>query len=119
MELMAAYPGRKFRMLELVNYIAGRHADHRAKKQVRMGASRVLQMLEESGQLYTPGVPRFVMREKCHMRKWKVPQKVLHFSQQSCVRTMRKPNPPSAGFCFSGAPWLVPRHFKVHSAEIR
>jgi hypothetical protein len=51
MELMAAYPGRKFRMLELVNYIAGRHADHRAKKQVRMGASRVLQMLEESGHI--------------------------------------------------------------------
>jgi transcription initiation factor IIE alpha subunit len=51
MDLMAAYPGRKFRMLELVNYIAGRHADHREKKQVRMGAYRVLQMLEESGHI--------------------------------------------------------------------
>lgn len=49
MDLMAAYPGRQFRMLELVNYIAGRKADEREKKQTRKGVWRVLHLLQESG----------------------------------------------------------------------
>lgn len=51
LEIMAAYPGRPFRMMELVNYIAGNHAEHREKQQVRKGVWRVLQLLEASGHI--------------------------------------------------------------------
>lgn len=51
MSLMAAYPGRQFRMRQLVASIVGNKADDREKKQVRMGVWRVLKLLEESGHI--------------------------------------------------------------------
>lgn len=48
-DLLSPYPGRKFRMREIVRYIAGRNANERQKKQVRLGVWRVLKMLQESG----------------------------------------------------------------------
>lgn len=45
-ELMSAYPGRDFRMIEIVRYVgAPKHERHK----VRVGVSRVLQALQESG----------------------------------------------------------------------
>ncbi|WP_230413257.1 hypothetical protein [Paraburkholderia antibiotica] len=51
MSLLASYPGRQFRMRQIVYSIVGRKADEREKKQVRMGVWRVLKMLEESGHI--------------------------------------------------------------------
>jgi hypothetical protein len=51
MDLMAAYPGREFKMASLVNYVAGRTADRRLRKRVTEGVRRVLQALEASGSI--------------------------------------------------------------------
>lgn len=51
MELMAPFPGRRWKMTELVNYIAGEDADERKKERVRKGARRVLGLLEDSGHI--------------------------------------------------------------------
>ncbi len=50
-ELMGAYPGRAFRMREIVNSIAGKKASDKARKQIRIGVWRVLNQLSESGQI--------------------------------------------------------------------
>jgi hypothetical protein len=50
-DLLSAYPGRQFRMRNIVYSIAGRKADDREKKQVRIGVWRVLKVLEESGHI--------------------------------------------------------------------
>jgi hypothetical protein len=50
-ELMGAYPGRAFRMREIVKYIAGKKANDKARKQIRIGVWRVLNQLSESGQI--------------------------------------------------------------------
>ena len=49
--LMAAYPGRQFRMAQLVNSIAGSRAEHKERKAVKMGVYRVLQQLQEAGSI--------------------------------------------------------------------
>jgi hypothetical protein len=50
-DLMGAYPGREFRMREIVRSIAGRKADDKERKQIRIGVWRVLNQLNESGQI--------------------------------------------------------------------
>ncbi|MBB5508140.1 hypothetical protein [Paraburkholderia atlantica] len=88
MDLMAAYPGRQFRMLEIVNYIAGRHAEQREKKQVRMGVWRVIQMLEESGHIDVEAqsgrgaAARYAWRTSAHDSA-----KVLHEKVESTTET--------------------------------
>jgi hypothetical protein len=51
MDLLAAFPGRQFRMIHIVNSICGKNSSIKEKKQVRMGVWRVLKMLEESGHI--------------------------------------------------------------------
>jgi hypothetical protein len=51
MDLLAAYPGRPFRMAGIVNYICGKAADRRQKKRVTEGVRRVLQALEDAGSI--------------------------------------------------------------------
>jgi hypothetical protein len=84
-DLMAAFPGRKFRMIHLVNYIAGTHADARQKKQVRMGVWRVLKMLEESGHI---DVEMQSGRGASAQYAWKPEfhneEKVLHAELEEC-----------------------------------
>jgi len=49
-DLMGAHPGRRFRMTEIIRYVAPR-AKGRQRAVVRTGLWRVLQALEESGQV--------------------------------------------------------------------
>jgi hypothetical protein len=51
MSLLAPYPGREFRMRQIVNYCAPKKADERERKRVQMAVYRVLQALAESGQV--------------------------------------------------------------------
>lgn len=51
MALLAPYPGREFRMRQIVNYVAPKKADERERKRVQMAVYRVLQALSESGQV--------------------------------------------------------------------
>ncbi|OUE47303.1 hypothetical protein BZY94_06275 [Burkholderia territorii] len=51
MSLLAPYPGREFRMRQIVNYVAPSKADERERKRVQMAVYRVLQALAESGQV--------------------------------------------------------------------
>lgn len=49
-ELMAAYPGRDFRMVELVRYCAhGRELDLRGRRAVRKGVQRAVEALAATG----------------------------------------------------------------------
>lgn len=48
--LLGAYPNRKFRMRQIINHVAPR-ANGRQLAVVRTGVWRVLQALEESGQV--------------------------------------------------------------------
>ena len=48
--LLAAYPGRRFRMRQIIRYVAPR-ATGRQLAVVRTGVWRVLQALEDSGQV--------------------------------------------------------------------
>lgn len=47
-DLMAAYPGRKFKMKQIINYVDPR-ADARQRAVLRTGVWRVLVALEECG----------------------------------------------------------------------
>lgn len=50
MELMGAYPGRDFRMVELVRYVGnGRELDLRSKRAMRKAVLRVLGYLAGAG----------------------------------------------------------------------
>jgi hypothetical protein len=46
-ELMGAYPGREFRMREIVKYVAGKKASTEERSRTRKGIFRVLQQLKE------------------------------------------------------------------------
>ncbi|WP_321905143.1 hypothetical protein [Paraburkholderia tropica] len=84
MGLMAPYPGRKFRMRQLVQSIAGKHAEEREKKQVRMGVWRVLKLLEESGHIV---VEAQAGRGASASYAWKASEtqaKVLHAELENC-----------------------------------
>ena len=49
MALLAPYPGREFRMRQIVNYVAPKKADERERKRVQMAVYRVLHTLADSG----------------------------------------------------------------------
>ena len=52
-ELLAAYPGREFRMLHIVRYVAnGQPNCARERDRLRKGVKRVLESLVESGQVW-------------------------------------------------------------------
>ena len=51
-ELLGAFPGREFRMAQIVNYVArGRTLKPSERNAVRIGVFRVLEQLRESGQV--------------------------------------------------------------------
>lgn len=51
-ELLGACPGRRFRMAQIVNYVArGRTLQTSERNAVRIGIFRVLEQLRESGQV--------------------------------------------------------------------
>lgn len=51
-DLLAAYPGREFRMIQIVRHVSGaRPLSIRQRNAVRQGVLRVLESLEESGQI--------------------------------------------------------------------
>jgi hypothetical protein len=83
MDLLAAFPGRQFRMMHIVNSICGKKADIKEKKQVRMGVWRVLKTLEESGHI---DVEAQEGRGSSAQYAWKTSpceSKVLHENSQS------------------------------------
>jgi len=83
MDLLAAFPGRQFRMVHIVNSICGKHATIKEKKQVRMGVWRVLKLLEESGHI---DVEAQEGRGASAQYAWKTSaaeSKVLHENSQS------------------------------------
>jgi hypothetical protein len=50
MDLMGAYPGRDFKMVEIVNYVTGdRDTDVRKKRAIRKGALRAIEALQSTG----------------------------------------------------------------------
>ena len=49
-DLLAAYPGRRFKMRQIINHVAPR-ATSKQVPAVRVGVWRVLRELEESGQV--------------------------------------------------------------------
>lgn len=49
MALLAPYPGREFRMRQIVNYVMPKKADERERKRVQMAVYRVLHTLADSG----------------------------------------------------------------------
>lgn len=64
--LMAAYPGRDFRMIEIVRFTVTAEQDiHRARK----GIQRVLQALNESGMVIIR--PPRAMRGSYALYRWK------------------------------------------------
>ena len=48
-ELMSAYPGRDFRMVELVNSVTSGKHTRKQRSAARRGILRVIQQLKESG----------------------------------------------------------------------
>jgi hypothetical protein len=82
MDLLAAFPGRRFRMVHIVNSICGKHAAIKEKKQTRMGVWRVLKLLEESGHI---DVEAQDGRGASAQYAWKTlgEAKVLHENSQS------------------------------------
>jgi hypothetical protein len=51
-DLMAPYPGREFKMIEIVRHVAGgRHPTQREWERLRKGVRRVLDGLQESGSI--------------------------------------------------------------------
>lgn len=49
-DLMGAYPGRDFRMIEILHYVTnGKTLSVREKRAMRKGVLRVVQQLSESG----------------------------------------------------------------------
>lgn len=52
-DLLAAYPGREFRMAEIIRHVCrGRRLSSRETEAIRKAVRRVLAALEESGQLW-------------------------------------------------------------------
>lgn len=65
-DLLAAYPGREFRMAEIVRHVArGRELSGRERNSVRQAVGRVLVTLEESGH-----ANRTVLAQKSYMYIW-------------------------------------------------
>jgi lauroyl/myristoyl acyltransferase len=49
MELMGPYPGRRYRMVEIVRYVVGQKPDNRRRHAVREAVRQVLRQLAETG----------------------------------------------------------------------
>ena len=47
--LLGAYPGRRFKLAQIVRYIAGKHAAVARKNAVKQGVHLVLAQLEDAG----------------------------------------------------------------------
>lgn len=69
MDLMGAYPGRGFKMRELVRYVAP-HAIGRARHTVRRGVLRVIDELVECGNI--DRYPPHAVRGESTIYTWKV-----------------------------------------------
>jgi hypothetical protein len=65
-DLLAAYPGRRFKMKQIINYAAPR-ADSRERAVVRTGVWRVLVALEECGQISST---RAEASARVHVEYW-------------------------------------------------
>ena len=71
-DLLAAYPGREFRMIQIVRHI-DLGATGSARQRVRNGVLRVLQSLEEHGQIECTPAEK---RGGYSTYAWKVPHHV-------------------------------------------
>lgn len=68
--LLAAYPGRAFKMIQIVRHVAeGKPANAREWERVRKGVRRVLDSLEESGQIGSNRLS--VMNGEPGLYRWK------------------------------------------------
>ncbi len=65
-DLLAAFPGRRFKMRQIINHVAPR-ADQRQRAVVRTGVWRVLVALEKSGQLAST---RDASESRVHFEYW-------------------------------------------------
>jgi hypothetical protein len=83
MDLLAAFPGRRFRMVHIVNSICGKNASIKEKKQVRMGVWRVLKMLEESGHIDVEAQEGRGASAQYAWKAFDADPKVLHENSQS------------------------------------
>ena len=66
-ELMSAFPGREFRMIQLVKYINPK-ADTRARQAIRIGVARVIAGLVETGSV--KGLPTSAGRGGYSLYRW-------------------------------------------------
>lgn len=65
-DLMAAFPARRFKMRQIINHVAPR-ADQRQRAVVRTGVWRVLVALEDSGHIETT---RHDAESRVHVEYW-------------------------------------------------
>lgn len=65
-DLLAAYPGRRFKMKQIINYVDPR-AGTRQRAVLRTGVWRVLVALEESGQITST---RDEAESRVHVEYW-------------------------------------------------
>lgn len=65
-DLMAAFPDRRFKMRQIINHVAPR-ADQRQRAVVRTGVWRVLVALEEAGQISST---RDEVQSRVHVEYW-------------------------------------------------
>lgn len=74
MELMAAYPGRDFRMGAIVRYIIGGNTETRKRKATREGVRLVMEHLVAAGAVHlTPAKGRGGFA----LYRWKVPDELM------------------------------------------
>lgn len=65
-DLLAGFPGRKFKMREIINHVAPR-ASQKQRTVIKVGVWRVLAALEESGQIESS---RSDTPRGAHVRYW-------------------------------------------------
>ncbi|AZR96179.1 hypothetical protein BBB39_13075 [Bordetella trematum] len=93
MDLMGAYPGRSFRVVELVRHVTkGRELSSREREAARKAVRRVLAAMVENGTAHLAssaemqgGYDEYSMSHKWDMTSEKVGQKVGQYPQRACV----------------------------------
>src|SRR5260363_122536 len=86
-DLMGAYPGRAFRMREIVKYVSGKEANDKERKQVRIGVWRVLNQLNESER--HPGIHGGIKSFRTrHKKRYTNFLKALHEVLKSVTKTI-------------------------------
>lgn len=90
-DLLAAYPGRRFKMRQIINYIGG-NADQKRRAVIRTGVWRVLRDLESTGHIQSN---RSEVGNGAHADWWwaqsitsgsgKPFQEPLHYQQHNCA----------------------------------